>query len=48
MKDFKLIECIAKVEVLPTKDDKINILWQWMKQGNINLKQFKALLPYCI
>jgi hypothetical protein len=46
MKDFKLEDCIKKLETLE-KSDRVNMLWQWTKQGNINLTQFRTLLSYC-
>jgi hypothetical protein len=46
MKDFKLEDCIKKLDTLE-KSDKIGMLWQWTKQGNIDFKQFKTLLDYC-
>lgn len=46
MKDFKLEDCIKKLETLE-KSDRIGMLWQWTKQGNINLTQFRTLISYC-
>jgi len=45
MKDFKIMECIEKLEPLE-KEKRIAIVWQWIKEGYVNLKQFKALLDY--
>jgi hypothetical protein len=45
-KDFKLEDCIKKLETLE-KSDRVGMLWQWTKQGNINLTQFRTLLSYC-
>lgn len=45
MKDFKLEDYIKKLESLD-KDDSVRMIWQWMKQGDINLKQFKILVKY--
>lgn len=45
MKDFKLEYYIKKLESLD-KDDSVRMIWQWMKQGDINLKQFKILVKY--
>ena len=47
MEDFKLKECINKINNIQ-KEERINMLWQWCRQGNINLKQFKVLLNYCL
>lgn len=46
MKDFKLEDCVKKLESLE-KSDRIVVLWQWTKQGHISLTQFKKLLTYC-
>lgn len=46
MKDFKLEDCIKKLERLE-KSDRIGILYQWTKQEHINLGEFKELLTYC-
>jgi hypothetical protein len=46
MKDFKLEDCIKKLEMLE-KSDRVGMLWQWTKQGSINLTQFRELLNYC-
>ena len=35
MKDLKLEDCIKKLDIL-NKEDSIGMVWQWVKQGNIN------------
>lgn len=46
MKEFKLEECIKKLDYL-SKEDRIGMVWQWTKQGHINLTQFRTLIVYC-
>lgn len=46
MNDFKLKDCISKIENL-NNEERIKIIWGWIKQGHINLSQFKILVNFC-
>ncbi len=43
MIDTKLEDCRQKISTL-NQDDKLRIIYTWVKQDFINLKQFKLLL----
>jgi len=45
-KDFFLHELIHKLENTE-KDRRAVMVWQWVKQNHINLKQFKVLIKMC-
>jgi hypothetical protein len=47
MKDFNLEDCRNKLMKLKD-NDKISLLYQWVKTDVINLKQFKLLLTELI
>lgn len=46
MKDYKLDDCINKLKTIECVDDRLQIIWNWMKQDHINLQQFKLLIKY--
>ena len=46
MKDFKLEDCKTKLQPLD-EDDKLKMIYQWVKQEYITLAQFKMLVSYC-
>lgn len=46
MKDFKLEDCKIKLQPLD-EDDKLKMIYQWVKQEYITLAQFKMLVSYC-
>lgn len=46
MEDFKLRDYIEKLKSLD-EDDKLKMVYQWVKQNVINLEQFKKLISYC-
>lgn len=43
MKDFKLEDCIDKLQLLD-EDDKLKMIYQWVKQEHISLAQFRKLI----
>lgn len=46
MKDFKLEN--FKIKLLPLdEDDKLKMIYMWVKQEYITLAQFKMLVSYC-
>ena len=45
--DLKLRECIVKLEAAPSSDVRAKMIWGWIKQDHINLRQFKVLVGYC-
>jgi hypothetical protein len=47
MKDLKLDDLKAKLQPLDD-DDKLKIIYQWVKQEYITLTQFKMLVDCCV
>ena len=43
---FKLEDCKTKLQPLD-EDDKLKMIYQWVKQEHITLSQFKMLVSYC-
>ena len=41
--DYKLIDCLEKLKNRP-HDEKIRLLYMWVKQGFIGLQLFKRLI----
>lgn len=44
--DFKMDEKSKKLDNLDSMDDKLKMIWMWIKQGQLNLKEFKQLLAH--
>ncbi len=43
MLDYKIEDCKMKISKLP-KDEAMKLIFTWIKQDYINLKQFKELI----
>ncbi len=46
MKDFKLEDCKIKLQPLD-EDDKLKLIYEWVKTNYITLNQFKMLVDCC-
>ena len=42
--EFKLKEMIEKLSCLETKDEKLDMIWQWSTTRAINRNMFKQLI----
>jgi len=40
----KRLEQIRTTTIPRSKDEQLKVIWCWIKQGNITLKDFKALI----
>lgn len=45
MKDFILEDCRTKLQALP-HEAQVKMIWMWIKQDHINIKQFEELLYF--
>ena len=45
IEDFRLQWCLMKLHE-KNSDERLVIVWQWIKQNHIDFKQFKVLLDY--
>lgn len=46
MVDYKIEDCKDKLSKL-SKEECLRLIYTWVKQDYINLKQFKVLVVYC-
>jgi hypothetical protein len=47
-REFQTRELSQKLANYDYKEDRLNLLWTWIKQGVINRSQFKYLLLNCL
>lgn len=47
MKDYKLEDCIKKLEEIYLHTERAKMIYMWVKQNHITLSQFKELIEYC-